>query len=562
MRHNEITDSRGVLTRLALSASRLISAIILVGLGSIRSQASAAESRPKPQPDQITITGKVTSGGNVQIYPIARASVVVFEAQHGASIVAGQAETNAAGAFSVRVKRAYPDSLFYALAMRGSKLKFMADLGASPLKAVNINELTTVAASYAYAQFFKDGLLAGPKLSLQIASGMAENIVDSTTGAASKVISTSPNAHQTNAWSMLGTLGNILAACAQNLPGACDSLFTATTFDRRPANTLEAMVNIVHNPSANLAEQFALGDASATYRPALTPAQGPAEANSPLFRLSAWTMALKFNHSGNEATCPFGGPGNAVFDDNSYIWITNNVVQGTGGSARCIIVLKPNGEPADGTNNTPGSPVTGGGIVGQGFGITRDVNGNIWGGNFGWGGVMPNPSGILGRQNKGSVSEFSPLGGPLSPNNPPDRFNGFIEGTDRLQGMAVNQFNDVWMASFANDSAVVFPKGNPERAVVYYDGVNLTPFGTAVDHNGNGWMSFSNSATVVKLRLIGNKLEKQFAVPLASGSNPKGIAVDSSNNAWAAAGANDTVYLITNNGTSATGYHVDSLDGP
>ena len=214
------------------------------------------------------------------------------------------------------------------------------------------------------------------------------------------------------------TLGNILAACSQNLPGACENLFAATTVESAPANTLDAMLNIVHDPSSNVAELFALGEASTAYRPVLTAAQSPAESNNPLFRLSAWTMALKFNHSGDEATCPFGGPGNAVFDDNSYLWITNNVVQGTGGSARCIIVLKPNGQPADGTNNTPTSPITGGGIVGQGFGITRDGSGNIWGGNFGWGRVMPNPTGIFGLKNRGSVSEFTPLGVPLSPNNP------------------------------------------------------------------------------------------------------------------------------------------------
>jgi hypothetical protein len=563
MKHKEFADARGVLKRLARSAALFLPVLMLTSLSSIRAQASVrGNTTANKQPGQITITGTLTSGGNLQTFPIARASVFILEVQHGASVVVGHAETNASGHFSVDVKRRDPDSLLYALAKRGSRLKFMADLGTKPLTTVHINELTTIAASYAYAQFFKNGLLAGPKLSLQIAHGMAENIFDSTTGAASTVISTAPNAHQTNAWSMLGTLGNILAACAQNLPGACESLFKATTIERTPSDTLEAILNIVHNPSANVAELFALGEASVTYSPALTAAQGPGQANDPLLRLNAWTMALKFNHSGNEATCPFGGPGNAVIDDNGYVWITNNVVQGTGGSARCIIVLKPNGEPANGANNTPGSPVTGGGIVGQGFGITRDLDGNIWSGNFGWGGVLPNPSGILGKQNKGSVSEFSPVGVPLSPNNPPDLYNGFIGGTDRVQGMAGDQFNNVWMASFANDSAVAFPNGDPHRALVYYDGVNLTPFGTAVDQNNNGWVSFRNSDTVVKLRLNGNKLEKQFAAQLDAGSSPKGIAVDSFNNTWVAAGGNNTVYLISNDGTSVTGYPADGLNGP
>jgi len=45
---------------------------------------------------------------------------------------------------------------------------------------------------------------------------------------------------------------------------------------------------------------------------------------------------------------------------------------------------QPNGKPADGTNGTPKSPVTGGLVLGGGFGIDADPNGNLWEGNFGW----------------------------------------------------------------------------------------------------------------------------------------------------------------------------------
>ena len=49
------------------------------------------------------------------------------------------------------------------------------------------------------------------------------------------------------------------------------------------------------------------------------------------------------------------------------------------------MALKPNGQPADGSNGTPLSPLTGGGILGTGFGVTIDPQGSVWFGNFGWG---------------------------------------------------------------------------------------------------------------------------------------------------------------------------------
>jgi hypothetical protein len=105
-------------------------------------------------------------------------------------------------------------------------------------------------------------------------------------------------------------------------------------------------------------------------------------------KLDAWTLAVKVNDSGN-SNCPFGGPANVAFDDNGYAWINNNVIQGTPNSSNCLMVLKPNGKPADGINNTPTSPITGGGILGSGFGVAIDLLGNIWLGNFGLGNNIP-----------------------------------------------------------------------------------------------------------------------------------------------------------------------------
>jgi len=80
-----------------------------------------------------------------------------------------------------------------------------------------------------------------------------------------------------------------------------------------------------------------------------------------------------------------GWHGHLVFDDNDFAWITNNLMQGTTINANCFGVLKPDSSPAGGRNGTPNSPIFGGGVLGQGFGITRDHSGTI--------GLLLNPAG-------------------------------------------------------------------------------------------------------------------------------------------------------------------------
>ena len=58
----------------------------------------------------------------------------------------------------------------------------MAVLGTNLPAVVTINELTTVAASYSMAQFYKTGVISGNSIGLQIAAGMNDNIIRTRTG--------------------------------------------------------------------------------------------------------------------------------------------------------------------------------------------------------------------------------------------------------------------------------------------------------------------------------------------------------------------------------------------
>lgn len=501
-----------------------------------------------PNVSSTTINGTVSSGAQPAV-PISGATVSLYRAQAGAPDLIAQAVTDGNGQFVVPLPNANGDDVFYAVARKTGAIELAAVISPAIPSTLIINELTTVATAYAMAQFLDNGVIVGPGLSLKIAAGMADNLVTSATGTTSPVIRSSPNGDETNTQRELATLANILAACTQNYPNACAALFALTPSSGGAASTtiFEAIANIARNPAAHVAPLFALGDALHTFAPSLTAEQGPLSA-TPLQKLEAWTVAVKVNGTGSTA-CPFGGPANIAFDAQGYAWITNNVVQGTPNSANCMVVLRPDGRPADGAGGTVVSPVFGGGIKGQGFGVTVDTRGHIWAGNFGWG-TCPDciPT--------GSVSEFTATGIPLSP------AAGYVGGTDRIQGTVSDQRNNIWMASYENNAVVVFPNGNPSSSFPLFIDGSVHPFDIAIDDDGSGWVSYTGSSVVSKFTLGANALVRQFTSALDADSNPKGIALDSQGTLWVAAGKQSAVYAFTDSGRRLGSFTGGGIDGP
>ena len=501
--------------------------------------------------NSTVINGVVSSGGGSTPIAIGGATVTIYQIQSGTPSVVAQTTSDGAGNFSVKVPSNSANTssnpiTYNALASKSPSIQLMASLGTGPLSAVRINELTTVASAYAFAQLFRDDYsVAGSALPLSIAAGMAENLVSAESGSASKVIQTSPNGYETNTWSALGTLANVLAGCTQGVANACTNLFalTPSTGGITPKNTLQAIVNIALNPAVNVSGIYNLGSVVTSYTPALTASQGP-NSSAPLQKLDAWTMAVKVNNTGS-AACPFGGPANVAFDTKGYAWINNNVIQGTPNSANCLVVLKPNGLPANGASNTPSSPITGGGILGSGFGIAIDKLGFIWSGSFGWGNNVPT---------SGAVAKLSSVGVPISPDA------GYTAGLLRVQGTAVDQSNNIWMASYGDNAVVVYP--NQTTTPISYLDSNIQPFGMAITSDGYAWVTYTGSDTVSKLRFSNGVISKLFTVTLPSGSNPKGVAVDSLGNAWVAAGSTSTVYAINASGAIVGTYTGQGINGP
>jgi hypothetical protein len=495
-------------------------------------------------PGGARLRGIVQTGGGALARPLAGVTVTLFEATASRPRALGQARTDASGRFMIASPVATSPGVFYASAALRAGVEFVAVLGPNLPPAVTINELTTVAACYSMAQFYRDGVISGSPFGLRIAAMMNDNIVTPATGTPSPVLRTSPNADQTNSLRSTRSLANLLAACAA-IPRLAAAFCRLTTAPggAAPGSTAQALANLARNPGQNVEAIYRLTILRVSYRP-------------PLVRVpDAWTVTVKVNDSGSDDIL-FGGPGNLVFDARGYAWVTNNVDPGKTTSSHAVVALQPNGRPADGANGTPISPIMGGGILGTGFGVTVDPQGSAWFGNFGWGGVdyQPSPTG------SGSVSRFTPSGVPVSG---PDGYQG---GPDRAQGMAADAEGNIWISSFGNDSVYVFPGGDPDLSIGFPQYQGSQPFDVAIAPDGTAWVANSGGfvgqypSSVARFALVGGVLERQFLRFL--GSALKGIAVDSLGNAWVASLGDNRVYGIRPDGTEIGGFGGGGMDGP
>lgn len=489
-----------------------------------------------------TLNGVVQSGGTGGAQPIANAVVTLHEANAAIAEIP-PVTTGANGAFSFPAVGG-GSSVFYLTAKLPNGAVLAAIIGPDFPAAVTINELTTVGAAYAFAQFWEGGLLAGDQFGLQLAAGMAENLVNPVTGQSSDVLTQPPNGDQTNSLRSTRALANLIAPAARQELGALEKLLhvVAPNLAAAPEDTLQALIHIARHPQSNVDPIYALTKQLEIYTPAL--------ASVP----DAWTLAVKVNDTGSD-DYPFSGPGNLVFDEKGYAWITNNSVQGEPYSSTFLVVLKPNGKPADGSNGTPNSPITDGGLLGGGFGIDIDPSGNVWASNFGWGGAeyQPSPTG------NGSVSAFGPDGTAMSGDQ------GFQGGVVRAQGIACDPQGNIWIASYGNNQMVVFLNGmvgDPSPSASSEDGA----FDVALAGDGSAWLTCSGGlfshapSNISKYSLVNNQPTLTFNMPL--GHSLKGMSIDSKGNVWAASGGDNAVYLLSPEGELLGKYSGGGVDGP
>ena len=119
-----------------------------------------------------SLSGVVQTGGTTSSQPLPNVHVTLLEATSALPATLGQATTDAAGRFTIPYRKASSSSIFFVKADIGEGVEFVTVLGSNLPASVTINELTTVAASYSMAQFYRTGVISTNSFGLQIAAGM------------------------------------------------------------------------------------------------------------------------------------------------------------------------------------------------------------------------------------------------------------------------------------------------------------------------------------------------------------------------------------------------------
>ena len=493
------------------------------------------------------LNGSVQSGGTSTAIPIAKVKVTLYEARKDNPKALASVTTDLSGHFLIHVPQASTDGIFFVKADLGDGVELIAILGPTLPSTATLNELTTVAAAYSMAQFYRSGAIKGDPFALRIAASMNDNLVAVETGISSAVLTNSPNGNESDSLQSTRALANLLSACTLDHAVARQLLkLTQERGKPAPKTTPQALANLVRNPSLNVSSLYALANIWTPYLPSLTSAP------------DAWTVTVKVNDSGDDDYL-IGGMGNITFDTNGYAWITDNVVQGTPFSSHVLVVLQPNGKPADGADGTPVSPITGGGLLGAGFGITIDPKGSVWVGNFGWG-PLTTCDYYPSTNCSGSVSQFSPTGQPIS--GP----NGYQGGPDRVQGMAADKAGNIWITSYGNDAVYVFLKGNPSNVASYQAYTGSQPFDVQIASDGTAWLSCGGGITgdypssLSHFKLSGTQLKLLAFVEF--GKAIKGFSLDSHGNAWVASQNDNLIYEVSPNGKVIGSFGGGGISGP
>lgn len=468
--------------------------------------------------------GKQILNGSVQSNGAALAGYEVtlyarYLAPKNKSEIVGQTTSAADGSFTIEYQVSGGQSMKHApvmfiMAQSGSSMLVSA-IGQGKVRGpFVVNEITTVASSFAFAQFVDGSEVNGNTWGMVNAIQMAANMANPFSGDLAKRLLSSPNGGETSAMPTFNSLANVVANCTVADAG-CQALFSATTpvGEMPPANVMQAVANIAKYPWLNTDTIYNLSLVQSGYGPALT---APPD---------AWTLFLKFTGSysseQNELNL-MNGPGNFAIDDRGTMWVANNYKPERPEVMACagvrVLRFLPWGE------RYPGSPYFDGGSSGAGFGVSIDPSGRIWVSNFGFAGVgcPAAPS--------DSVSLYSTNGHAKSPDD-----NGYTNGNMSWpQGIFPDLDGNMWIANCASDSVTFYPKGRRNKAknlpIPSNDGDQVKPFSIGIDAHGNAWVTGSHNSSVT---IISPELEVLETKEQDSGlTRPMGVVSDSKGNMW------------------------------
>jgi hypothetical protein len=532
----------------------------------------------------VQSSGTAVQNSTVKLYAVGSTGYGSNPTQLGTT-----ATTNSTGHWTISsISCTHSNVLVYVSAAQGTEtgsgnnsgLSMMTMLGpcnqiASPT-AITINEVTTVASTYAMSQFMSTttpvdiGAPAGKTTGIINAAANVNNLVNVSTGGAPgptlPVGATAPSAK-------IFSLANILATCADTVDSMgspaedCQELFCFATVGGNftsscnitptVTDTLGATLSIARNPANNVTELYDLDVEGGPIR--LVPGSGTAPPND-------WTMAVNYVGGGLD------GPEFVALDSLGDPWVTN--FEGGGSVSK----FSPTGVALSGS-----SGFTAGGISApQGIGIDRnndawvantnatltelDVNGNALSGMDGYsgGGLGDNYGLAIDPQQNVWVSAHADVAkfcGPITANcptgvttgQPISPAGGFTGGglTSGL-GLSTDASSNAWIANPGSvcefDSAGVplsgstgFTGGGLKQATTY----------TTIDPAGNSWTTNIGNSSVSELNRGGMPLSGSGGFAGGGISNSEALVSDSANNIW-----------VTNEATSGSISELNSSGNP
>ncbi len=438
----------------------------------------------------IVIHGKLVGGQS----PISGASVTLFQAGtagygQGATQLAGPIKSNAGGAFTFKLPTGCPlaNALVYVTAQGGKPAKFrkaasnpaifmIAMLGAcnSIAGSIKVDEVTTVGAAYALAQFFGTsppypiGAPASNAIGLANAVTTVRNLADVKTGktpAKPPVTATLPLAK-------VNTLADILASCIGSKPSgsSCTTLLNAATPNASPApvDTLGAILDIAHDPWNNASALFSLVGNKPPFKPVL--------ASAP----QHWALIAAFAGGGlsgpNPALTHSNGCASAADSRGLAIDAAGNIWLGEVGGTDDfgIVKLSPIGAPL--------SPSTGfkGGLGHPPAGLAIDAANNLW---F---------TQDAGGAEEDLVREI-PIANPAClPVGPACTFFFGLPAIDKPLDVAIDSGGSAWVVNFGAAANMDAGSLTELPATSNFSGGGLNqPLDVAIDGSDNVWVANS-----------------------------------------------------------------------
>jgi hypothetical protein len=401
-------------------------------------------------------------------------------------------------------------------------------LGAT-VPPVVVNEVTTVAMSFALAGFAGDALhisSSGTPLAItgvQNAFVNASTLVPVTTGIAPALI---PSGSATVPQATIDTLANILSACIHSTGASsspCQALVGHAGSAPPSSDTASAMIAIAHSPTSAVSTLFAQQSSTPPFSPYLTAAPND------------FSLGLVFTGGGMNLTS-----GMAV-DAMGNVWSTNDSYYLTEISSAGVFLSGPNGYFSNAYAPGP---------------IAIDLNDNVWIGN-----------GAHTIDGPGSLFELSSNGTVLS------GANGYGYGLlRRPEGLAIDASNNIWVADTVSDNVVEFSNsGQVLSGTTGFTGGGINnPNQLAINPSGDVWVANSpiNSTTLVssisELSNSGAPLTPSTGVTATGFFGAASLAIDHQNNVWGVgAGPGAQVSKVSPNGVvlSGSGYATVGVGG-